>query len=121
MDDKTSPYGKSSQSNFWIEGDIGVPHPYCITAGHVAFASDHHSGMLGEFAIEQAEKNGITCGAKDEFGYRCRLPFRQHEKAVLVHCLEEPNKNEELKEYLLSIKDQITKDGYVGFAFVKAN
>lgn len=94
---------------------IGVPHPYCIHPGHVAYASDHHFGMLTKECIIEAEKHGAKCGI-----CRGQLSFEKHEQALLVAVksgvdLHDPNNG--LKEYLLSIKEMATTDGFVGFAF----
>ena len=52
------------------------------------------------------------------------LSYDQHEQALLVKCLADPNATEEAKaelhQYLLSIKDMCEKDGLVGFAFQRS-
>jgi len=112
-------YGKSEKGNFFIVDTIGVPHPYCIGARHVAEASDHHGGMLGTAAIEAAEKKGAKCCT-----CRGKLSLSEHETAVLVSCKEELKNdgeiNPELHAYLLQCKEMLEEDGYAGFAFVKA-
>src|SRR5688500_6681870 len=40
---------------------VSFPHPYCVSARLVGYASDHHGGMLDTYAIEQAERHGIYC------------------------------------------------------------
>lgn len=107
-----------STENFSIVDTIGVPHPYCITPRHIGEASDHFGGMLGTDAIKSAEKKGITCGVKG-----CMLPFDKHEQALLVSCkidINKPENKQEITDYLLSIKEEAEKNGYVGFAFMKA-
>lgn len=96
------------------------PHPYCITPGHVAEASDHFSGMLGEAAIEAAEKKGVRCGVRT-----CRLPMKEH-KSFLVALIDVPdntvagiNALPGLREYLLSVKEAATAAGIEGFGFPK--
>lgn len=118
-----SKYPKSEHGNYAVVDTIGVPHPYCIGARHVAHASDRFGGMLGKEAIESAERNGIHCQT-----CKGQLSFKQHEKALLVKCdgpltVEDGKAAPELHAYLLSIKGQCEADGYVGFAFLegKAN
>jgi hypothetical protein len=115
---KTESYPKSEFDNFYIKDTIGVPHPYCITPKHVAHAADNFFGMLDENAIISAEKSGARCGMRG-----CNLSYAEHEQALLVACrkdfkTDEDAKNE-LHQYLLSIKQQCTDDGYAGFAFIK--
>ncbi len=113
-------YGQSEAGNFFVRETIGVPHPYCIGPIHVEVASKHHSGILNEEAIRDAERT---------YGGRChtcrgKLKFQEHETALLVACkaeLKDGDKaNPELHSYLLSIKDKCEEDGYAGFAFIQA-
>jgi len=68
-------------------------------------------GIRAEWEGQQKEKMGAKCGiCKGE------LSFEAHEKALLVGCLKELD-CQELKDYLLSLKDKCEKDGYAGFAF----
>jgi len=100
--------------NFRVKDTIGVPHPYCITPGHVAYASDNWGGMLSKECIVEAENKGkARCGVRN-----CNLSYEEHKQALLVECDIEDN--EKLKEYLLSIKDQADQEGYIGFAFIKS-
>jgi len=100
---------------------IGVPHPYCITPKHVGVASDHFGGMLGEAAIEDAERRGAKCGI-----CHGNLSYAEHETAVLVAVDREceladmPESDRvALSDYLKSIVKQCEEDGFAGFAFVK--
>lgn len=99
-----------------VTDTIGVPHPYMIGARHVGWAADHHCGLLGEAAIEDAEKHGIHCATQG-----CRLSYKEHETALLIgtkfhgQLKDAPG----LNEYLLSIKPLCEADHYVGFAFIK--
>lgn len=113
-------YGISEKGNFFVRETIGVPHPYMIMPGHVAEAADHHGGMLGESAIESAEKRRVFCGI-----CKGKLKFHEHESALLVEAKKElqvePGKADpELHAYLLSIKDKAEEDSFAGFAFVRA-
>jgi hypothetical protein len=112
-------YGISEKGNFFVRETIGVPHPYMIMPGHVAEASDNHGGMLGESAIEAAEKRRVFCGI-----CKGKLNFHEHETALLVAAREELKNGEEvnpeLHAYLLSIKDKAEEDSFAGFAFVRA-
>lgn len=110
-------YPASEQGNFRVVDTIGVPHPYCIGAKHVAIAADRFGGMLGEAAIEAAEAEGVCCGI-----CKGKLTFKQHETALLIGCKNDlkgaDNKAvPELHAYLLAIKPMCEEDGYVGFAF----
>jgi hypothetical protein len=113
-------YGKSEKGNFFVRETIGVPHPYCITPGHVAEAADHHGGMLGTAAIEAAEQRRVYCGI-----CKGKLKFNEHETALLVSCGPDlkDSKGEvdpELHTYLLKCKTLCEEDGFAGFAFIKA-
>ena len=107
--------------HFEITDTIGVPHPYCITPKHVTEAADHWGGRLGEEAIKATErKHGRSCGMRG-----CNLDYEEHEQALVVSC-RAPLKgadgatNPELHQMLLANKDECEKNGYAGFAFVKA-
>ncbi len=111
-------YGYSSKGNFSVMDTIGVPHPFCITPKHVVHASDHCCGMLGKESM-----NAAPCGMRFRGGGRCQLSADEHETALLVACKADMKGvdgkvNPELHEYLLSIKDQATQDGFVGFSFL---
>ncbi len=115
-------YGASAQGNFRVIDVIGVPHPYCIGARHVAHATDRFSGILGEAAIRSAEMAGIHCAI-----CKGKLSYDQHEQAALVECKmsqdelkASPAFTEELQAYLLCNKAKAEADGYAGFAFVRA-
>lgn len=104
--------------NFEVIDTIGVPHPYCIGTKHVAEASDNFGGMLGEAAIEAAEKKGAHCEIRG-----CRLSFKQHEHALVIACRaplkqDDGTVNPELHKMLLDNKEECEKNGYAGFAFV---
>jgi hypothetical protein len=111
-------YGKSSDSNFEVTDTIGVPHPYCIGPKHVGYAADRFGGILNEDAIRSAESAGAKCCT-----CKGKLSYDQHEQALLVTCKKDfqtdKTAEKELHAYLLSIKDEATKHGYAGFAFVK--
>jgi len=116
----TARYGKSENGSFYVKDTIGVPHPYMITAAHVSIAADRYGGMLGEAAIEAAEKQGRYCDI-----CKGKLKFHEHETALLIGCKAElkidVNINPELKTYLESIKDKCEEDGYAGIAFLDEN
>lgn len=116
-DELRAKYGASEGGNFYVVDKIGVPHPYCITPRHIAVASDDHSGILCEAAIEDAEKKGACCGI-----CRGQLRYKEHEQALLVECRAELKDAEgkaspELHAYLLRIKEQAEREKYAGFAF----
>lgn len=101
---------------FEVVDTIGVPHPYCIGAKHVAHASDNYSGILGDQAIQNGEENGIYCEI-----CKGKLRYDEHKQALLIACdAESPNAvKDQLQEYLKSIVEMCEDDGYVGFAFTK--
>lgn len=113
MNEKLEKYPKSANGNFYVKDTVPVPHPYCITPRHVAYASDHHSGILDRYAMEQAEKNGVRCGI-----CKGKLRYEDHETALLIGCMADIKENKELHEYLLSIKEMCVADKYAGFAFL---
>jgi hypothetical protein len=96
------------------------PHPYCISARHVKWAADHHSGMLNSATIESAEQVGIGC-------YTCRqnhenLAYGHHtaELTLLIAvpvALKTLDQVAGLHAYLLRIKDAAEAAGIVGIAF----
>ena len=101
-------YGKSENGNFEVIDTIGVPHPFCITPRHVAYAADHCGGRLNEKA---ASKH--PCGMKG-----CNLTYEMHETALLIACHKDIKNNEELKSYLLKIVAEAESNNYAGFAFL---
>lgn len=113
-------YPQSKEGNFRIIDTIGVPHPYCIGSRLVAFTADHHHGILDGNAIDDAEKHEIYCETCTEIQRKGGkvLSRSEHEQALLVECAIDINPApSELKTWLLEIKDEATKNGYVGFAF----
>ena len=113
-------YSQSKNGNFKIINTIGVPHLYCITPKHVAVAADHYFGMLGADAIRGAEKQGAKCDICRKAGKI--LSYDEHEQALLVECkIDIQPVPDELKTWLVSIKDEAEKNGYAGFAFKKAS
>lgn len=62
-DSQKLAFRKSKNGNYEVDDSIGVPHPYCITAGHVTWAADHWGERLGPEAIKDAEANHkAICG-----------------------------------------------------------
>ena len=117
-EEKLSKY--PSTDLFKVIDTIGVLHPYCIGAKHVAHASDKFCGRLGEEAIRDGEKKGIKCETKG-----CALSYDQHELALLIEINSDKDIEELYKDggllqtYLLEIKDRCESDGYAGFTFIK--
>ena len=111
--------GNYTRSDHFVIADtIGVPHPYTITPRHVAYASDRCGGRLDEEAIKAAEDVGVRCGWR-----HCQLKFEEHEQAVIVNCYapiqkEDGRATPELHQMMLANKDEVEKNGYVGFTFV---
>jgi hypothetical protein len=122
----TDGYEKSARipappegSMFSVLGIRGVsmPHPYCITPKHVAWASDHWSGMLSEAAIQDSESKGkARCGMRG-----CNLGYEEHrvQKTLFIEVPQNRDLNAVpgLHAYLLSIKSTAMQEGVDGFAF----
>ncbi len=112
-------YPASQDGNFSIMDTIGVPHPYCITPEHLEYCG---SMYLDQTSIERAESKGARCDICKKAVKAGRqtevLTYSEHEQALLVECRVgiEPVPPE-LHDWLLSIKDEAAKNGYVGFAF----
>lgn len=112
-------YPESAKGNFKIIDTVGVPHPYCITPKHLEYSEGMYLDIPG------AEEKGAVCdicrvavkaGKQDRI-----LTFEEHEHALLVECkIEIQPTPDELKNWLLSIKDEATKNGYAGFAFKRS-
>lgn len=100
---------------FRVIGTIGIPHSYCITARHVAYASNHCGGMLDKEAIKGAEEAGASCGICRKQGMV--LTIDEHEQALLINCKTEDKK--ELRKYLVTIQPLAVKEGFAGFVFKK--
>lgn len=104
---------------------ISVPHPYCIGPGHVGMASDKFGGILGEAAIEAAERKGIGCQWGPP-GRRCQLSYKEHttDLTLVIEVsgdLHRLNDVPGLHAYLLAIKAQAEALGVKAFAFPKAS
>jgi len=118
LDDLRTQAGESEHGNFYMKDTIGVPHPYCIGAKHVEIAADRFGGMLGEAAIEAAEKAGAKCGI-----CKGQLSYAEHETAIVIGCKangagEDGKAVPELQQYLLKLKP-LVEGHYAGFAFMK--
>lgn len=98
------------------------PHPYMIGPRHVSHASNHFGGILGDAAIEDAERNGIGCANRDHHG-TCGLTRAEHtsERVVVVAVPndrdEDLNKIPGLGPWLQSIKPLIEANGVAGWVF----
>lgn len=113
-------FGESSNGHFYPMDTLSTPHPYCITPKHLQYCD---SGILDEYSIKYAESMGAKCGVKG-----CQLTWSEHEKVLLIACTHplkvksDSNNQEtvhpELHEWLKSINDEVTKEGYVGYAFM---
>lgn len=94
------------------------PHPYTIGPKHVAFAADHHSGILGEYAIEQMEKiHGPSCVHPG-----CRLRKHEHKTShILMLKLTRDLTNKEAAQALTKLKSLAEREGIEGFGFPNLN
>jgi hypothetical protein len=117
MDEKLKKYPISKDGLFSVVDTIGVPHPYCISPGHVAIAAERYGGMLGKAAIERAEREGVHCCI-----CKGKLPLAEHKQALLV-AVHSTKSLEELRgplgEYLQHIKPLTEADGFEGWAFIQ--
>jgi hypothetical protein len=117
---------------------VSMPHPYCITPGHVAYAADHYSGMLSKDAIREAEKTGACCDTCRKNAIReaektgayydtCRksgngiLSIDEHTDSLTLFIRVPQNKDLNaiagLHTYLYSNKAAFVAMGIEGFAF----
>src|SRR6516162_731009 len=89
--------------------DIWVPHRFCVTDKHVAYASKHHHIYL---TPEDIEASGAPCGVPG-----CTLSHSEHKpQVVLVVVLQDKlgrrlNEVEGLGEWLVSIKPKLEELG----------
>ncbi len=104
---------------------VSMPHPYCIGAKHVQVAADQFGGMLGEAAIEAAEKQGVYCDICKKLNRKRGTPilkYHEHENNLTLFITVPQNKDLNaipgLHEYLLGIKDKAVELGIQGFAFL---
>lgn len=112
-------FGKSANENFWIINKLRVPHPYVIGAKLVAWAADHHSGILNEAAILDAEKHNIHCMYRNKNKEYCTLSYTEHKQALCVYCSEKPgHARQELIAFIQKINPKAEADGFVGYVFV---
>jgi hypothetical protein len=98
---------------------VSLPHPYCITPKHVAWAADHFGGMLSKDAIRDAEKHGAQCDicrVRHE-----RLTIDQHESQMTLFVQVPDNQDLNaipgLHKYLFENKATFEAAGIQGFAF----
>ncbi len=128
-------YGKSEQGNFRVVDTIQTPHTYCITPKHLRYNAGVYLDIVGaEKRSREAHPNNSRLWAVCDI---CRkinkqtgepiLTYEEHKFALVVECktdIEDPQDEKkmtpELHQWLLKIKDQANRDGYVGFAFIDA-
>ena len=92
------------------------PHPYMIGPKHVVYASDNHSGRLGEDAILAGEKAGkCNCAHPG-----CNIPYESHSKGNKVAFLQllRNGTNDEASKVLKDLVDQLGENFVEGFVFV---
>ena len=127
MSEIKGEYPKSEQGNFEVMDTIGVPHPYCITPKHLKYCD---SMYLNADTIKHAEERGAKCDICRKLVSKGKqsavLSYDEHEQALVVLCHAEMQDSEgkaipELHQWLLSIKEEATANGYAGFAFKRAN
>ena len=98
---------------------LSLPHPYCITPRHVAYAADKCGGILGKEAMEGAEADGATCGI-----CKGKHKFKEHEVVnsliITVPQNDDLNAIVGLHTYLFANKQAFVDKGIDGFAFPTA-
>jgi hypothetical protein len=109
------------------------PHPYCITPKHVRVAADHHSGLLGTAAIEDAEQRGAKCGiyshphnpkqytnGRRSGWERCNLSVKEHtsDRVCFLELLRDMSSKEGQKE-LKKLVTLCETEKVDGFAFME--
>jgi hypothetical protein len=139
MDKELDKIPKPDSPDFELEAITSMnfrPHPYCITPDHVGFASDRYFGMLGEEAIQEAEREKkASCGmyinpdTKEchngpRYGYwRCNVPYEGHtaDRVLFIRALvDKPIKElTGLQDYLKSIVDKLKELKIDGVAFIE--
>jgi len=89
------------------------PHPFTIGPKHIAYAANHHSGMLGEDTCRK-----IPCAHKG-----CHLPYDQHTSdTVMFLSLKRDLQKEEAQAQLETLIDAgMDRDGIDGVVFVDTN
>ena len=124
-----------STSFFEVVDKTATPHPYMITPYHIT--NNPHYMNLGKEQIEQMESDihhslcgfGRTASGKYERKGQtaCTLLYEEHESILIVKVSPDyvktadgqSEEKKELRAYLLSIKDLMKKDGFVGVAMVE--
>jgi hypothetical protein len=85
------------------------PDVFCVGPKHVAHASDHCCGMLGEETLR-----AIPCA-------HCRQPYAAHEHdTVLMLQLTRDAAKAEVQAALKPLCEDMERDGLAGFAFVES-
>jgi len=93
--------------NWKVDGQPG--HPFTIGPKHVAYASDHHHGMLGKEVCEK-----IGCAAKG-----CNRPFSSHSHDTVLflklkaHTTEDKVRRVLTNTQVVNIMTQSKIDGFV--------
>ena len=119
-------YGRSKNGTFGVVDTMPEKHAYCIGAKLVAFAADHHGGMLTEEAIRDFEKVEKHYCETCEAAFKRRdtdkvMDYDEHLSGLLIQCLQKPsNDNEygkELQAYMKEVikKEHFKKQKYIGF------
>lgn len=123
------------QDDFSVAGKTFNPHPYMITPYHLE--NNPHHMYIGKEQIEQMESDishslcgwGRTASGKyvKKGKSACSLLYEEHESILIVKVSPDYMKTidgqskekKELRAYLLSIKDLMEKDGFIGVAFME--
>ena len=118
MDEKKFKGDYEGSDNYFIIDTIGVPHMYMIGPRHIGYASDRFSGLLGAEAIKSGEREKkLHC-----YQPGCTLYYEEHKEALLVKCMKDPaieENSKELNELIVKWKEEVERNNYAGFAFVR--
>lgn len=109
-----------STNNFFVKDTFPEKHIYCITPKHLEYSS----GMYLD--IEGAEKKGAVCDIckkanRKDSSYEI-MTLEEHRNGLIIGCkidIQKKENREELIKYLSSIKAQVEKENYIGFAFME--
>jgi hypothetical protein len=97
------------------------PHPFCITPKHVAYASDHCGGMLGEEACKAAPCGIGRPGSPIRGEDPCHLSYEEHthDVALVVIVNHDGDLNEVpgLKEWVVAVNPTAKEHGIGGYLF----
>jgi hypothetical protein len=86
------------------------PHPYTVGPEHIAYAADHHGGVLGE-----ATSRKLPCAHRD-----CNLAYDEHvhDTALFLSLTRNMSQEEAQGKLQILVDAGMKRDGIDGLAFV---